>query len=123
VFRLLLIILALAFGADALLFSAAYTQAGWRTTRQARKCVKARRLLGWSLTELARAASIGFSTVADFEKERRTISDRALDALSETLKAAGVEFTNGDAPGVRLKLGPIAISEDRPLYAGPRRLT
>jgi Helix-turn-helix len=87
------------------------------------QCVKARRLLGWSLTELARAAAIGFSTVADFEKERRTISDRALDALSQTLKAAGVEFTIGDAPGVRLKLGPIAISEDRPLYAGPRRLT
>jgi len=33
-FRILLILLVFAFGADALLFSGAYTQAAWRTLQQ-----------------------------------------------------------------------------------------
>jgi hypothetical protein len=30
-----------------------------------------------------------------------------LEAIRRALEAAGVEFTNGDAPGVKLRKGPI----------------
>jgi hypothetical protein len=40
----------------------------------------------------------------DFERSRRAVSDAAIAALRATLEAAGVEFTNGKRPGVRLKL-------------------
>ena len=62
----------------------------------------ARRLLGWSQTRLAKEAGLGVSTVADFERERRMVSPEAADKLQRALEAAGVEFTNGKHPGVRL---------------------
>jgi hypothetical protein len=39
----------------------------------------------------------------DFERSRRAVSDAAIAALRATLEAAGVEFTYGDEPGVKLK--------------------
>ncbi len=55
-------------------------------------------------TELAKAAGLGQSTVIDFEKERRVVSDAAIAAIRSALEAAGVEFIeqNGGGPGVRL---------------------
>jgi transcriptional regulator with XRE-family HTH domain len=43
------------------------------------------------------------STVRDFEKGRRIPSVNNLTAIQKALEAAGVEFTNGDQPGVRLR--------------------
>jgi hypothetical protein len=54
---------------------------------------------------LAAAAGLGLSTVVDFEKSRRAVSDEAQVAIRRALEAAGVEFTNGDQPGVRLRKG------------------
>jgi hypothetical protein len=54
---------------------------------------------------LAAAAGLGLSTVVDFEKSRRAVSDEAQAAIRRALEAAGVEFTNGDQPGVRLRKG------------------
>jgi hypothetical protein len=41
--------------------------------------------------------------VRDFEAGRRTPLAANLAAIRTALEAAGVEFTNGDAPGVRLR--------------------
>jgi hypothetical protein len=55
--------------------------------------------------DLARAASVGLSTIVDFERERRAVSDTAVAAIRAALESAGVEFldANGSGPGVRLK--------------------
>jgi hypothetical protein len=52
---------------------------------------------------LAKAAKLGVSTVIDFEKERRQVSDAAVLAMRNALAREGVEFTNGKRPGVRLR--------------------
>jgi transcriptional regulator with XRE-family HTH domain len=63
----------------------------------------ARGLLGWSQSDLAEAAKIGRATIADFESGKRDPYVRTIDELRAALEAAGVEFTNGDQPGVRMK--------------------
>ena len=52
---------------------------------------------------LADAAGVGLSTVIDFERQRRPVAASTVAAIRAALEAAGVEFTNGDAPGVRLR--------------------
>jgi hypothetical protein len=54
---------------------------------------------------LATRASLGISTVVDFERERRVVSPDAIAAIQRALEAAGVVFTNGGEPGVKLKKG------------------
>lgn len=63
----------------------------------------ARALLNWSQTHLASQAQVSRATVTDFEAERRTPHHHNLSAIRAALEAAGVEFANGDAPGVRLR--------------------
>jgi transcriptional regulator with XRE-family HTH domain len=63
----------------------------------------ARGLLGWSQTDLAKNAKVGRATIADFESEKRQPYSRTLDDLRKALEDQGVEFTNGDQPGVRFK--------------------
>jgi transcriptional regulator with XRE-family HTH domain len=63
----------------------------------------ARGLLGWSQSDLADAAKIGRATIADFESGKRDPYARTLDELRSALEAAGVEFTNGEQPGVRMR--------------------
>jgi transcriptional regulator with XRE-family HTH domain len=63
----------------------------------------ARGLLDWSQTELGVRANLSESTIRDFEKGRRVPAINNLTAIRSALEAAGVEFTNGDQPGVRLK--------------------
>lgn len=65
----------------------------------------ARGLLSITQTELASLASLGQSTVIDFERERRVVSDSAIAGIRVALEQAGVEFIseNGGGPGVRLK--------------------
>jgi transcriptional regulator with XRE-family HTH domain len=55
--------------------------------------------------ELAHEAGLGISTIVDFEKMRRHVSDEAIEAIQAALKRAGVEFIdeNGGGPGVRLR--------------------
>ncbi len=66
----------------------------------------ARALLDWNQSELADKAGISVETVKRLERfpgslEATKVS--TLDAITKALNKAGVEFTNGDAPGVRLK--------------------
>ena len=65
----------------------------------------ARASLGWSPRELAKAARLAVSTVADFERGARTPYPNNLAALRAALEGAGVIFVpeNGGGPGVRLK--------------------
>ena len=65
----------------------------------------ARALLRWSAQELAASAKVGISTVQRMEGAEGvpSASGRNLEAVQRVLEAAGVEFTNGDTPGVRLK--------------------
>jgi transcriptional regulator with XRE-family HTH domain len=67
------------------------------------QCRAARGLLDLTQPQLAAAACLGLSTVVDFERSRRAVSAAAIAALRATLDAAGVEFTNGDQPGVKLR--------------------
>jgi transcriptional regulator with XRE-family HTH domain len=63
----------------------------------------ARGLLDWSQAELAARSNLSESTVRDFEKGRRVPSINNLAAIRRALEAAGVEFIDGDQPGVRVK--------------------
>jgi transcriptional regulator with XRE-family HTH domain len=65
----------------------------------------ARGLLDWSQAELASRSNLSESTIRDFEKGRRVPSVNNLAAIQRALESAGVEFTNGDQPGVRMKAG------------------
>jgi transcriptional regulator with XRE-family HTH domain len=58
-----------------------------------------------SQTELAKAATLSISTVVDFERSRRQVSDEAVTAIRTALEAAGVDLIpeNGGGPGVRLR--------------------
>jgi hypothetical protein len=42
-------------------------------------------------------------TVRNFENERSTPQRASLAMIHRALEAAGVEFTNGEQPGVRLR--------------------
>ena len=66
----------------------------------------ARALLDWNQTELANKAGVSVETIKRLERivgslEATKVS--TLEAITKALNKAGVEFTNGDAPGVRLK--------------------
>ena len=62
----------------------------------------ARAAVGWGVRELASAAKVSPDTVARLERSE-TLAPRTLGAIRSALEAAGVEFTNDDAPGVKLK--------------------
>ena len=68
----------------------------------------ARGLLGWSQSDLAAQAGLSLPTVkrAEAENGRLRVSDDARAKMRAALEAAGVEFTDGNAPGVRLKPAP-----------------
>lgn len=70
------------------------------------QCRAARALIGMTQPDLAQAAGFGLSSVVDFEKERRVVSQQAVTRIMEALESAGVEFIaeNGGGAGVRLKL-------------------
>jgi transcriptional regulator with XRE-family HTH domain len=63
----------------------------------------ARGFLDWSQTELGSRSNLSESTIRDFEKGRRVPSINNLTAIRAALESAGVEFTNGEQPGVRLR--------------------
>ena len=63
----------------------------------------ARAALGWSMEKLAKAAGVHRNTVSNFETEIYGGDPATLQKMKRALEKAGIEFTNGDAPGVRLK--------------------
>jgi hypothetical protein len=73
----------------------------------------ARALLRWSVGELARNALLGLNTIKRAEANDGETSLTAANklAIRRALESAGVEFTNGDQPGVRFSraAAPLAV--------------
>jgi predicted transcriptional regulator len=66
----------------------------------------ARALLGISQSDLARAADVSVPTIKRAESDAANASAVATETrarIEAALEAAGVEFTNGATPGLRLK--------------------
>jgi ribosome-binding protein aMBF1 (putative translation factor) len=63
----------------------------------------ARALLEWSQEDLAAKAGLSLPTVTRLEMRGKIrVSDEAKAKMEAALEAAGIEFTNGRKPGVRL---------------------
>jgi hypothetical protein len=70
-----------------------------------RQIAAGRALLGLDQVTLAAQARISIATLRRMEASGETVSGHVnnVDAVRRALEAAGVEFTNGDQPGVRLR--------------------
>jgi len=67
------------------------------------QCRAARGLLDWTQVKLAEAAGVGLTTVTSFERSWRCNYPDTIQAMKRALESAGVEFIDGDEPGVKLK--------------------
>ncbi len=63
----------------------------------------ARALTGMKQKELARASDVSLVSVRNIERGATDPRSSTLTALANALEAAGVEFTNGNSPGVRMR--------------------
>jgi hypothetical protein len=66
----------------------------------------ARGLLDWTQADLAKAASLGLSTVKNFESAARDTTSANQNAIRRALEEAGIDFIsakNGKGVGVRLR--------------------
>jgi len=66
------------------------------------QCKMARAALGIGVRDLAELAKVSPDTVARLERGEE-LKDRTIEAVQNALESAGIEFTNGGQPGVRLK--------------------
>src|SRR5438132_2609012 len=78
----------------------------------------ARAAIGWGVRELAEKAGVTANTVTRIENGADA-KQSTMDRLQSALEAAGVEFTNGDQPGVRLTKLPGARSAEPPSASSP----
>jgi predicted transcriptional regulator len=69
------------------------------------QCRAARALVDMDQADLARNAVVSRNVIVDFERGSRTPLANNLAAIKRALEESGVEFTNGDQPGVRLRKG------------------
>jgi transcriptional regulator with XRE-family HTH domain len=63
----------------------------------------ARGLLDWTVRDLAERSGVHRDMVSKIETGAYAGAPATLEAIRRTLQYAGVEFTNGDGPGVRLR--------------------
>ena len=68
----------------------------------------ARALLRWEQRDLAQASGVSLPTVKRLEVTPGILAAHSstVTALRRALESAGIEFTNGGGPGVRLKARP-----------------
>ncbi len=66
------------------------------------QCRAARALLNWSQEDLVRHSKITKKTIADFERGARRPYPRTIEQLVVAFESAGVAFSNGESPGVKL---------------------
>jgi transcriptional regulator with XRE-family HTH domain len=79
----------------------------------------ARAAVGWGVRELAEKAGVTANTVTRIENGADA-KQSTMDALQRALEAAGVEFTNGEQPGVRVAKAVTAQSIEPPSAADPK---
>ena len=74
-------------------------------TISSQQCRAGRALLDLTQPDLAARSGLGLSTIVDFERARRPVSDAAIGAVRKALETAGVQFIpeNGGGAGVRLR--------------------
>ena len=63
----------------------------------------ARAALNWTVRKLAEETGLHRNTISNMEVGRYGGDPETLALIEKTLTRAGVEFTNGDQPGVRLR--------------------
>lgn len=70
-----------------------------------RQIKAARALLGWSQDDLAARSGVSQPTIKRLEAQGGPMGGRAEtgEKIRRTLEKAGIEFSNGNSPGVRLK--------------------
>ena len=71
-----------------------------------RQVAGARGLLGWSQSHLATAADMSERAINRWEAGETSPHQSTIERVVQVIEAAGVEFTNGDQPGVRFKRRP-----------------
>lgn len=83
------------------------------------QCRAARGLLNWTQAQLAEAAGVGIVTIRQFEAAHAEPRQATLTVIRQAFEEAGVEFTNGSAPGVKLsqQMAPRSSTELRKLIA------
>jgi transcriptional regulator with XRE-family HTH domain len=67
------------------------------------QCRAGRALLNWSQEDLVRRSKITKKTIADFERGATQPRPETLVRVLAAFEAAGIEFLDGNGPGVRLK--------------------
>jgi transcriptional regulator with XRE-family HTH domain len=78
-----------------------------------RQIKAARSLIGWSQNDLADRSGVSIATVKRLEAAEGELGGRneTSDRLLGALEAAGVEFTNGGSPGVRLAAYQVYVAQ------------
>ena len=62
-----------------------------------------RKLLGWTRDRLGPIAGLSVTLLMKIEDGLRTPTNEQRLGIQDALEAAGIVFTNGDEPGVKLK--------------------
>jgi predicted transcriptional regulator len=68
----------------------------------AKQCRMARAALQISVRELATMAKVATDTISRFEAGKH-LKPRTVEAIQHALEKAGIEFINGNKPGVRVE--------------------
>lgn len=63
----------------------------------------ARGLLGWTIAELAARSGVAVATLSRWENRKQKPRHSTEDEVRRVLEEQGIEFTNDDGPGVRLR--------------------
>lgn len=78
-------------------------QAGGEFLMNAMQCRAGRAMLQWKQADLAENAGISVMAIRNFEAGRTNPMRATLVVLQQAFEKAGVEFTNDDEPGVKMR--------------------
>jgi transcriptional regulator with XRE-family HTH domain len=75
----------------------------------------ARALLRWAQRDLCAASLVSLPTIKRLEAKQGVLAANAttVAALRHALESAGIEFTGGASPGVKLKRAPVPTASDQ----------
>jgi transcriptional regulator with XRE-family HTH domain len=63
----------------------------------------ARGFLNWTVRDLGKRSKVHFNTIHAIERGKSIAKPETLAAIRKAIEKAGVQFTSGKRPGVRLK--------------------